>query len=173
MNIVMKLIIVIIVDFLLIWLWVYNMDPDPSSSLLIIIFIPIVIVINFVIGGILAVLKNENAKIFFLNSIISGVIMYYLFIAGIDRHQNERIESWKFVLDNTTYTISHWKLDNTFIIDQCINPGLSRAYMDGQFVMKDEQILLLTDTSKYIIKGEYLYNFKNDNDSIKLVNIVR
>jgi hypothetical protein len=99
--------------------------------------------------------------------------MYYLFGKGIDRYQNERLESWKFKLQDTTYVITHWKHENTFSISESTNPGSSTGFLDGKFTKKGNSYYLTTDTTEYFIKNEYFYKFRNLTDSIKLTKIDR
>lgn len=99
--------------------------------------------------------------------------MFYLFGKGIDIYQNERLESWKFTLQNTTYEITHWKLENTFSMSESNNPGSSTSFLDGKFIKIGNEYYLTTDTTEFIIKNDYLYKFRNENDSIRLTKIER
>jgi len=96
--------------------------------------------------------------------------MHYLFAKGITRYKNERFESWEFNLQDTTYEITHSKIDKTFSISESTNPGSSTSFLDGKFIEKEE-IYLTTDSTEYKIKNGYLYGFRNATDSIKLTKI--
>jgi len=99
--------------------------------------------------------------------------MYFLFLNGIDRHQYLRYESWRFNIKDTVFEITHFKLENTFSISESTNPGSSTSFLDGKFSRKDVEIYLTTDTTKYKMKNNYLYGFRNSKDSIKLTKIER
>src|SRR5690606_23663229 len=116
-------------------------DPEPSSSLLIIIYVPFVVIINLIICAILAIRKKNNTSIFFLNSIISGMMMFYLFDAGVDRHQNRLYDGWTFQIQDTIFRISHSIEDNTFGIDYSTNPGSSSGYLFGKSNKNDNGLI--------------------------------
>ena len=168
-----KIILLTILDFAIIWLWIKNMNPDQSFSIGILILVPFVVILNLIVALILYFTKREFVSLFLINSIIAGILMFYLFGKGIDRYQNERLESWSFKLQNTSYVITHWKLENTFSISESNNPGSSTGFLDGKFIRKGNEYYLKTDTTEFIIKKEYLYKFRNENDSIKLNKIER
>lgn len=173
MKLFIKILLLTIIDFIVIWFWVKENDPDPSVSIAIVIVIPAVILINLAIALGLYFIRREFTKIFVINSLVSAIIMYFLFLNGIDRHQNLRYESWKFETKDTVFEITHFKLDNTFSISESTNSGSSTSFLDGKFSRKDDEIYLTTDTTKYIMKNEYLYEFRNSKDSIKLTKIER
>lgn len=132
-----KIILLTIIDFIIIWFWVKHIDPDPSVSIGILLLVPfVVVVLNLIIALILYFTKKKIAFLFVINSVIAGILMFYLFSKGIDRHQNERLESWKFELQDTTYVITHWKIENTFSISESTNPGSSTGFLDGKFTKK-------------------------------------
>lgn len=168
-----RIILLILIDFAIIWLWVKQMNPDPSISIGILILVPFVVILNLIIALILYFSKREFVSLFVLNSIIAGILMFYLFGEGIDRYQNERLESWKFKLQNTNYEITHWKLENTFSMSEINNPGSSTSFLDGKFIKDGNKYYLKTDSTEFIIKNNYLYKFRNENDSIKLTKIER
>lgn len=136
-----RIISLTIIDFVIIWLWVKQMNPDPSISIGIFIFVPLVIILNLVIAIILYFTKREFTPLFVVNSIIAGILMFYLFGKGIDRYQNERQESWTFKLHNITYVITHWKPENTFDMSESNNPGSSTGFLDGEFITKEMNII--------------------------------
>ena len=160
-----QLLILTILDFIIIWFWVG--EPDPSVSIGIIIVVPFVIIINLILAGLFYAFKRQYSKAFLINSIISAIIMYNLFIAGIGRHQRMRYEGWNFQINDTTFNITHSKLDSTFSMTYSTNPGSSLSFIDGRFIDKSSFYLLTTDTTKFIIKNNLLFGFQN-NDSIKL-----
>jgi hypothetical protein len=168
-----RIILLAIIDFVVIWLWVKQMNPDPSVSIGMILLVPFVVVLNLVIALILYFIKKEYALLFVVNSIISGILMFYLFGKGIDRYQNERAESWKFKIQDTTFFITHWKLENTFSISESTTPGSSTGFLDGKFIKNGHDFYLTTDSTKFEIKNEYFYGFRSSLDSIKLKKIER
>ena len=173
MKIWIRIILLTIIDFAIIWLWVKQMNPDPSVSIGILILVPFVVILNLIIALILYFMKREFVALFIVNSIISGIIMFYLFDKGIDRYQNNRLESWNFKLKDETYTITHWKLENTFSMSESNSPGSSAYFLEGKFIRKGDEYYLTTDSTEFIIKKGYLYKFRNKSDSIKLTKIER
>ncbi len=168
-----RIILLTTIDFAIIWLWVKQMNPDPSISIGILILVPLVVILNLIIALILYFMKRKFVALFLVNSIISGILMSYLFGKGIDRHQNNRLESWNFKLKDETYTITHWKLENTFSMSESSSPGSSTYFLEGKFIKKGNEYYLTTDSTEFIIKNGYLYKFRNENDSIKLTTIER
>lgn len=168
-----RIILLTIIDFVIIWLWVKQMNPDPSISIGTVILVPFVVILNLIIALILYFMKREFVSLFLVNSIIAGILMFYLFGKGIDKYQDERLESWNFKLQNTTYDITHWKLENTFSMSESNNPGSSTVFLCGKFIKKGNEYYLTTDTTEFIIKKGYLYKFRNESDSIKLNKIER
>lgn len=173
MKLFIKLFLLTIIDFIIIWFWVKENDPDPSISIALIIVIPLVIVINLVIALILYFTKREYSKLFVINSLICAVLMYFLFINGIEKHQALRYESWKFEIKDTVFEITHFKLENTFSISESTNPGSTTSFLNGKFIKKEDGFYLTTDSTKYRIKDEYLYGFRNSTDSIMLTKVER
>jgi membrane protein YdbS with pleckstrin-like domain len=173
MKLFIKLFLLTIIDYIIIWFWVKENDPDPSVSIALIIVIPATILINLGIALVLYFIKKEYSKVFVINSFISAIIMCFLFINGIERHQNLRYESWNFKIQDTVFIITHFKLENTFNISESTNPGSSTSFIEGKFSRKENEIYLTTDSTKYRIRNEYLYGFRNSTDSIKLIKIER
>ncbi|WP_426790650.1 hypothetical protein [Sphingobacterium sp. WOUb80] len=168
-----RIILLTIIDFAIIWLWVKQMNPDPGVSIGILILVPLVVILNLIIALILYFMKREFVALFIVNSIISGILICYLFGKEIDRYQNNRLESWNFKLKDETYTITHWKLENTFSMSKSSSPGSSTYFLEGKFIKKGNEYYLTTDSTEFIIKKGYLYKFRNENDSIKLTKIER
>ena len=168
-----RIILLAVIDFIVIWFWVKQMNPDPSASIGILLLVPFVVILNLFIALILYFTKRELASLFVVNSAIAGLLMFYLFEKGIDRYQNERLESWKFKLRDTTFVITHWKPEHTFSISESTNSGSSTSFLEGRFVAKEGQYFLTTETTKYKIRNEYLFWFRNEIDSIKLTKVER
>lgn len=164
-----QLLLLTVIDFLIIWLWVKKVDPSPSVSIGLSLLVPIVIIVNLVIASILYFTKRQYASLFVVNIIPSAMLMYYLFIAGINRHQQQRYEGWRFKIEDTTFKITHSALDSTFFIDYSTKPGSSSVFLEGKYFNNKDRYLLATDTTKYIIKNNYLFNFRGD--SIKLTKV--
>ena len=168
-----KITLLAIIDFIIIWFWVKQMNPDPSVSIGMLLLVPFVVILNLIIALILYFTKRELASLFVINSAISGILMFYLFEKGIDRYQNERLQSWEFKIQDTTYQIIHWKLESTFSMSESNNPGSSTGFLDGKFTKVGNEYYLRTDSTEYIIKNEYFYKFRNATDKIKLTKIER
>lgn len=168
-----NLILLTVIDFVIIWFWVRETDPDPSVAIGILLLIPFVIGLNLIIAAIFYFANRKYAMLFVINSLIAGVLMYYLLGNGIDRHQRLRLESWKFNIKNTTFVVTHWKRENTFSISESTNPGSSTVFLNGQFTENGNAYYLTTDSTEYRIKNEYFYGFRNSMDSIKLSKIER
>ena len=173
MKLFIKILLLTIIDFIVIWFWVKENDPDPSASIAIILVVPAVIIINLAIALVLHFTKREYSKVFVINALVSAIVMYFLFLNGIDRHQNLRYESWEFNIKDTVFKLTHFKLENTFSISESTNPGSSTSFLDGKISRKKDGIYLTTDTTKYKMKNEYLHGFRNSKDSIKLTKIER
>jgi len=164
-----RLLVLTIVDFVIIWLWVRHSDPDVSVSIGLLLLVPFVIIINLVIAFILYFMKRQYGLLFVANAVPSAILMYYLFTAGIDRYQRLRYEGWSFQIKDTTFRITHSKLDSTFYMDYSTNSGSSTGFLDGKFIHNKNYFVLTTDTTKYTIKNNYLFGFRSD--SIKLSKV--
>ena len=173
MKLFIKLFLLTIIDFIIIWFWVKENDPDPSVSIALVIVVPVAIIINLAIALILYFIKREYTKVFVINSLVSAIIMYFLFLNGIERHQNLRYESWKFNRKDTIFAIIHSKLDNTFTLTESTNQGSTTEFLEGKFSKNGNEYYLKTDSTEYKIRNEYLFGFRNSTDSIKLTKIER
>jgi hypothetical protein len=174
MKILYKVLGLIVIDITLIWLWVKSMDPDPSVSIGIILFVPIVFVLNLILAGILYLLKRKDyAQSFLINSILASIIMVYLFGEGINRHQRNRLESWKFTESGTTFQITRWKKEKEFSFSSSTDPGSSTEFLTGKCEIKNGEFILITDSTVYRIKDNYLIGFRKSDDRIKLEKIER
>jgi hypothetical protein len=170
-KIVLPIIILAIVDFILIWLWVTQMDPDPIVSVGLLFLVPAIFVVNIIIAIIFLFIKGQYSALFLINAVIPAILLYILFVNGIERNQRSRLESWDFKINDTTYKISHWKIENTFSISQSTNPGSSWGFLDGSFEIKDKDYYLTTDSTQYVIRDGILYDFRNKGDIIKLTKV--
>lgn len=163
MKLFIKLLILTIIDFLLIWLWVKQMDPDPSVSIGIFLVVPLVVGINLLLALLLYFIRRQFSKLFLINILISGIIMYLVFGLGIKRHQQIRYESWTFKIRDTTFRITHMKLDSTFSMSESTMPGSSTSFLDGNFRKNGNEYHLITDSTNYVIKNGLLSGFKKDS----------
>ncbi|WP_153799135.1 hypothetical protein [Foetidibacter luteolus] len=168
-----QLIVLIILDYVVIRFWVIRIDPDPSVSIGLLFLIPAVFVTNIIIGVVLAFIKNQYSGLFSVNSIIASILFYFLFIDGINRHQSKRYERWKFNLNDTTFEITLSKLDTNFNIAYRKNPSYSTGFMNGQYLTNQSEYLLTSDKTILAISNEFLFGFRNTNDSIKLTKVER
>lgn len=170
MKLFIKLLIITIIDFLLIWLWVKQMDPDPSVSIGIFLVVPFVVGINLLLALVLYFVKRPLAKLFLINSIISAIVMYFLFDLGIKKHQQIRYESWTFKIRDTIFRIDHMKLNSTFSMSESTLPGSSTSFLDGDFRKKGNEYHLVTDSTNYVIKNGVLYGFRKYS-TFKLIKL--
>jgi hypothetical protein len=175
MKTLYKILGLIIIDFGLIWFWVYQMDPDPSVSIGIFLLIPFVFIINLIIGGVLFFAKKkEYSKLFFINSLLSSIIMFYLFGKGIDRHQNNRLESWEFTKADSTFRLTRWKKTNGFSMSYSLRPGSSWGFLDGKCMERNGDWYLTSDSlNMKIIDDEKLIGFRNPTDTIRMNKLER
>lgn len=162
------------IDFGLIWLWVYQMDPDSSVSIAIILLIPFVFVLNLIIAGVLFYAKKkEYSRVFLVNSVTASIIMIYLFGNGIDRHQNKRLELWKFQKADTTFSLIRWKETSEFSMEYSLNPGSSWGFLDGNCEYKNGKWILKADSITMQIDKDNLIGFRNLTDTIKMEKVER
>lgn len=150
------------------------MDPDPSASIVILGLVPFVFVVNLIIAGIFyAFKKKDYARLFLINAALASIIMTYLFQKGIDRYQNNRLESWEFAKADTLYSITRWKETSDFDMSYSINPGTSTEFLSGKYTVINNGFVLTAGSTKYLIKGDYLFGFRRAQDAIKIKKIVR
>lgn len=168
-----KIILLGVIDYALIWGWVKYLNPDPSVSVLSLFLVPFVVIINLIIAVAFYFFKSKNFALFVINSMISGFLMSYLFSEGIDRYQNERLESWEFKLNGITYHIIHWKTDRTFTMSKSKQAGSSTQFLEGIFSRYENGYSLTTDSTEFRIRNNYLYQFRNPADSILLTKVER
>jgi hypothetical protein len=158
-----------VIDFGLIWLWVFLMDPYPAVSPRIIILVPLVFVLNLIVAGVLLFAKNkEYSKVFLVNSVVSSVILYWLFVEGIDRHQSKRLEEWTFQKADTTFSLTRWKETNEFSMTYSLNSGSSLEFLKGSCVNENGKWNLKTDSITMKVDKDNLIGFRNLSDTIKM-----
>lgn len=175
MNTLYKILGLAVIDFVLTWFWVYQMDPDPSLSIGIILLVPFVFVLNVIIAGVLFfVKKKEYSRIFLINSIIASIMMFFLFEKGIDRYQNNRLESWEFQKADTTFSLVHWKKINEFSMSYSLIPGSSWGFLDGTCQDENGIWILKADSFTMMIdENDNLIGFRNPTDTIEMEKITR
>lgn len=165
----------LLIDFGLIWLWVFLIDPDPSISIGLIVLVPLVFMANLIVGAILFFLKKkEFAKLFFLNSVLASIIFCYLFLEGIDRHQNNRLESWEFQKADSTFTLTRWKTSNEFSLTYSLSPHWSWGCLNGTYKNENDEWVLEADSIEMRIRNDnQLIGFRRPTDTIELKKIKR
>lgn len=169
MKFVFKLLGLITFDFILIWIWVYQMNPDSSVSIGILLLVPFVFVINVVIAGILFWLKKkEYSRLFLINTIFASIIMHYLFGKGIDRYQNNRLESWEFNIADTTFSLTRWKNIDEFSMTYSTRPGSSWGFLNGKCKLVSNEWILGVDSFQMKIHDDCLIGFRTKTDTIKM-----
>lgn len=170
----LKLVVLISIDFILIWLWVNQMNPDPSVSIALILLVPLIFVVNLIISGVFYFLKKrEYSRLFIINSVMASFIMSYLFQKGIDQYQENRFDSWEFTKADTTFLIIRWKETSDFDMSYSTSPGSSIGFLSGKCETINDTYILTTDSTKYIIKDRYLLGFRGVNDTIEIKKEVR
>ena len=174
MNIFFKILGLTVIDFGLIWLTVYKINPDPSVMIGIIIFVPLAFIVNIIIAGILFIFKRkEYGKLFLINSIMSSILMYYLFLKGIDRHLNRELESWEFVKSGKTYSLDRWKNTNEFDITYSIGSNSSSGFLHGKCKQINHGWILTADSVSLQIHENKLIGFLNESDTVQMRKIER
>lgn len=161
-NPFLKLGLLVLLDVVVLWLGVWYIDPDPSVSISLLILVPAVFICNIIIAIILAVLKKRNAGLFVLNALVASILLFFLFDAGIDRHQHRLFESWTFTVNDTAYNMVCWKQEPSFSITKYNGNGGSEGVAYGAWIAKGEDIYLQAGVALYVIKGKHLYGFGGD-----------
>ena len=119
-------------EFAVTWLWVCYVDPDPSISIYLIVLVPLIWIVNLILSGILFLRGRKKYSIILLiNSVVASMMMSYLFKAGIDRHQHERLESWQFQKADPTFHLTRWKQSNEFTLSYSTSPSSSWGFLDA------------------------------------------
>lgn len=164
----LTILLLLIIDVLVIWIWFYIEDPDPSGSIVLILIIPFIILVNILIAGLLWMLnKKFYSKYFIINSVFASIIAYFLWPLAIQRHQDQIWEIYSFEFNQNKYIIHIYKADDTFDIYESLNSGSSWTYQDGIIKRKDLEIILITDSTKYIIKNDSLSGFTQEKIKLK------
>lgn len=165
-----QLLLLIIIDLIIIWFWVGQIDPDPSVSIALVLLLPFVIAINLILSVILYFTKRKYALVFLINTIPSAFLMNYLYIAAINQHQDLRYESWSFKIGDSTYRITHSKLDSSFDMSYNINQSFTVSFLQGKFTNTQNHYLLITDSTNYAIENNYLLGFRRDSFKLTKIN---
>ncbi|MBO6586155.1 MAG: hypothetical protein JJ953_08640 [Gracilimonas sp.] len=162
-KLIPQLLVLTTLDFILIWLWVEEIDPDPSVTIYIFFAVPFVFFLNVIIAGILYFVRKEYVIAFLINSIISSVVISFLFLQGIDTRDERSLNEWTFQRSDTLYSVIHYDKTDTFSFSYSTKPGFSTLFLTGKFEDKNGQIVLLTDSTEYIIDNNYLIGFREDS----------
>lgn len=173
MKIFLKILGLTILDYLLIWFWVKKMNPEPSISIAIIYLVPFVFAINIVIGIILLLFKNNNSKLFLVNSIIASILMFWIFGNGIRRHQDQRLDSWEFTKKDTIFRIVKWEETKTFDMSYSLTPGSSWGFLTGNWIIKNDTLILRAEKYNMYIFNDLLINFRNDSSRLIIKRIIK
>lgn len=168
----MKILGLVIIDFIIIWFGVKKINPDSSTTIALTFLIPLVIVINLVIAVIFHYTKSTYANLFVINSIISAFLMYFIFMNRAHLNQKlwteENLYEWRFKINEELYEIQCWKKENTFTIYKRTSPNSLIGVVEGTVEISNKgEFYLISDTVKYKIKDDYLLGFEG-KDSIKL-----
>jgi hypothetical protein len=169
MKLLTQVLLLTIIDYLLIWFIVRQLDLDLSASLTIIILVPFAVGLNLIIALIFAYTKPEYIKLFAINSIIAGLVMYHVFTSGIHRYQNRRYNGWTFKIKDTAFDVTLDKLDTTFYITYQITPGSSMGYLDGTYKKMGNEYILSSDKGNFLINNNKILEFRQRKDTINLI----
>ena len=174
MKLLYKILLLALIDLALIWLMVYYMNPDPSSSIWILILVPLAFLINAIIAAYFFFKKKvQNAKAFLVNAVIASLLMYYLFGRGVDRYQNERLESWEFENADTTFRVTRWKKRGEFSMSYSLVPGSSSGLLNGECKGNKGEWKLTADSLEMKISGNKLIGFRFPTDTIHMTKLER
>ena len=100
--------------------------------------------------------------------------MFYLFQEGIDRHQNNRLESWEFQQADSTFSLTRWKKTDKFSMSYSLNSGSSWGFLDGTCKNENGKLILQADSLKMIIdEKDNLIGFRHSSDTIEMKKIKR
>jgi hypothetical protein len=167
-----KLSLLVIIDVIILWLFIRHENPDPEmgggGSLVLVLFVPFVFFINLIIAGIFQLFKKkEYVRIFLINSIISAILLYFLWGWEDEFYWRKTVDLWEFVKDDTTFQIIV-RNNNSFSFSYSTKPGPSRCFLDGKCVNKNGIIYLTTDSTSYIIENGKLLGFRKPMYSFQL-----
>lgn len=175
MGFLLKILTLSTLDYLIIWCWMQGQDPDPSVSIFILVLVPSAIILNLVIAGLLAFFK-KGYTVFLANAVVSALIMNSLFSAGITKHQNRLYESWRFIKADTTFEVTRMKETDEFSMsysEHITNSASTTSFLDGICIISKNNLVLRTDSTKYIIRNNYLVGFRKPTDSIRIQKVTR
>ncbi|PKG41706.1 hypothetical protein [Psychroflexus sp. MES1-P1E] len=100
--------------------------------------------------------------------------MVYLFEKGIDRHQNNRLESWEFAKADLIFRLTRWKKTNGFSMSHSLRLSSSWEPLDVKCMEKNGDRYLTSDSSNMkIVDDEKLIGFLNPTDTIRMNKLER
>lgn len=157
-----------LIDYALIWAWVRELDPDPSISIAVTLLVPLVFGINAAIGGVLAFFRKRDSMVFFANALVSSLLMSHLFHAGIEVHQERRLDAWEFTRQDTVFHLTKWEEVREFSMGYIESAGSSTYFLDGTWEKKGDTLILEADsTLMFILRGQLL-GFREKAERIPL-----
>ena len=171
MKLLIKILLLTILEFIVLWFGIIDSDivaEGDSAGWAILILGTSAFGINLVIAIVLFILKNKNAVLFLVNTIVMPGLICYVIDKGVDKERKRRYEGWTFQYDGKTYDITHFKLVSEFSI-YWVDGGVSRPVSRGKLINNGNELNLYSDSSKYTIRNSYLFGFANQIDSIKLM----
>lgn len=161
------IITILILDLIVIWFWIKWIAPTSSQSLAIILVVPVAFTINIIISLIYLLIKNKkNALIFFINSIVCSVLTAFVFSYQIDLSVKKSLDYYKFVKNDSTFSICIWKQRNEFDINYNKCKNCSTQLVNGEYIQKKDSMFLINNSNQFIIHNEYLYGY--DKKPIRL-----
>ena len=163
-----RLLALILIDFTVISIWVANEELPPDSAMGIYIVVPFVFLINLIVAGILYLFKKRYSYIFLINAILSSIIMYNLFVYGMQRTMDSMYDSWEFSKNDTLFLIDKANKFNEFSMSYMTEPGSSTQYISGSTKSKGDTLLLLTGSTRMYIVNGMLYNLRGIKSPIIL-----
>jgi len=148
-----------VIDIVIIWLWAANEDLQ-GAAMYVYILVPFVFLINLIISGILFFVKRAYSAMFFINSVSASFIAYWLFTAEMSKQADAAFDSWRFNIQDTIFRIDKSNKTNDFSISYSFESGSSFSFMEGQYKLKNDTLLLKSDSvTMFIYKGK-LHNFR-------------
>ena len=166
-------ILIAIIESIIIWELVKKLDPDPSVSIAVIIYVPAVFCINMLIGVLLHILKSYYRRVFYTNSIICSISMFFLFGQGVNRYLERTLDSWTFEYNNSEYHLTKWEETGNFSITVRLSEYSEKGYIDGVWELKDNELLLKGKDYTMRLSNGKLRNFNDDNSVIPVEQDVK
>lgn len=176
MKMYLNLLILLILDFTILWFLIKWLNPDSSTSIALIYLIPIVVILNLIIAVILYCAKATKGiiNLFVINSIISALLTFILFVVVVNTNQDKRqkstLEEWTFRIDSEVYEIKYFKNDKMFEINRRIDQYLTVGIMEGTADSINGELKFRSDTLIITIKDGHVYGFKG-NEVYKVENL--